>query len=594
MTNIIELEQEQTIHLPLSSAWDLLTDSNHFNHVAGLFPVTFSDFQTDQSLHRQATAKALGFIPVKWREHAFTWVKNQWFEIERIYDKSPVDRAVWKVSLFPVNATSTSIRVNGHFTYKNALGKIALQKVIIPQLLGFFPYAEAVAEAFHSKKLRPQAKESLSYNAEVFHTREKKFRAYPVKRAHADTLLHHITNANDEDVLNMQPLKFAKTYGFDPTETVDFFLLATKAGVLQQKWSMMCPNCRVPKTQVTALKDVQNTVHCDLCGLDFDTDFDRSIQMQFDVHPAIRQAAGELYCLNGPMNSPHILAQHRIPAGTEQQVPLGNWQSSHRYRVLQHNHAVQVDAFGNETSRLTYGENGFAQHHVLPTDTLTISNTTNQEIVFVVEELVWDQDALTARDVTAMQLYRDLFATEVLAADQEIQVGNMTVLFTDLKSSTALYEKIGDALAYSDVRQHFSYLKEHISVNRGAIVKTIGDSVMAVFTDEHDALRASIAIHQSMEKLQQLVSEPIAIKIGFHSGPVIAVNANDILDYFGRTVNIASRVEQLSSGNDIVMTADTYEDVRDKLELVNGVRIEQFSQQVKGMSEALELVRVNI
>ena len=70
-------------------------------------------------------------------------------------------------------------------------------------------------------------------------------------------------------------------------------------------------------------------------------------------------------------------------------------------------------------------------------------------------------------------------------------------------------------------------------------MKTVGDSVMAAFADEKDGLMAAVEIQRRIGEIREWVDHPVEIKVGLHSGPVLAVNANDLLDYFGRTVNLA-------------------------------------------------------
>lgn len=78
--------------------------------------------------------------------------------------------------------------------------------------------------------------------------------------------------------------------------------------------------------------------------------------------------------------------------------------------------------------------------------------------------------------------------------------------------------------------------------------------------------------------------------MGMHQGTVIAVNANDLLDYFGRTVNLAARVQQLSLGQDLVMTAATFQQLRERQELA----VETFRAPLKGIGEDIELVRITV
>ena len=112
------------------------------------------------------------------------------------------------------------------------------------------------------------------------------------------------------------------------------------------------------------------------------------------------------------------------------------------------------------------------------------------------------QDALTADRITTLQAFRDLFASEALRPGDDVGVAKIALMFTDLKGSTAFYEQVGDARAYHLVRDHFAFLAAIIRENDGAIVKTIGDAVMAAFADPAKAVRAAIAIQQQVEQLQ--------------------------------------------------------------------------------------------
>ena len=165
----------------------------------------------------------------------------------------------------------------------------------------------------------------------------------------------------------------------------------------------------------------------------------------------------------------------------------------------------------------------------------------------MVERRDWVADALTAHQVTALQAFRDMFSDEVLRPGDEVAIGTVTLMFTDLKGSTALYDRVGDAPAFHMVREHFAVLAKVVREHDGAIIKTIGDAVMAAFTDPAQAVRAALAI-------QATPPDGLAIKLGLHSGPCVAVTLNGRLDYFGSTVNLAARLEGLSQGGDIVLS----------------------------------------
>src|SRR6516165_6661831 len=142
--------------------------------------------------------------------------------------------------------------------------------------------------------------------------------------------------------------------------------------------------------------------------------------------------------------------------------------------------------------------------------------------------------------------------------EQESQRGDLqplTFLFTDLKGSTALYERVGDLAAFDLVRAHFRALLDIIASEKGAVVKTIGDAVMATFIRPENALMAGLRMRAAMDDLnKQRDSNDLIVKIGIHEGPCLAVMLNERQDYFGQTVNIASRVQSLSTSQEIHVT----------------------------------------
>jgi class 3 adenylate cyclase len=92
------------------------------------------------------------------------------------------------------------------------------------------------------------------------------------------------------------------------------------------------------------------------------------------------------------------------------------------------------------------------------------------------------------------------------------------------------------------------------------VVKTIGDAVMATFIKPEHALSAGLRMRSAMTKLNaERGTEDLVVKIGIHEGPCLAVMLNDRQDYFGQTVNIAARVQSLSTAQEIHITAPVIE-----------------------------------
>jgi class 3 adenylate cyclase len=162
---------------------------------------------------------------------------------------------------------------------------------------------------------------------------------------------------------------------------------------------------------------------------------------------------------------------------------------------------------------------------------------------------------LTAKRLLTNQVFRDLYGTDTIDANQRLKITSLTFLFTDLKGSTELYERVGDLAAFDLVRAHFRVLNEIVAAEAGAIVKTIGDAVMATFPTPDRALAAALRMREAMRALNDgRGREELLLKIGIHEGPCLAVVLNDRQDYFGTTVNVAARVQALADSRAILAT----------------------------------------
>ena len=132
--------------------------------------------------------------------------------------------------------------------------------------------------------------------------------------------------------------------------------------------------------------------------------------------------------------------------------------------------------------------------------------------------------------------------SQTLPATEGLAVADLTFLFTDLSDSTTMYDRIGDATAYDLVRRHFDALERVIAEHGGAIVKTIGDAIMATFVDPGSAVRAATRMVARLADFNRASSTDLRLKMGLHRGHAIAISSNESVDYFGQSVNIAARI----------------------------------------------------
>ncbi|TFE01833.1 adenylate/guanylate cyclase domain-containing protein [Jeotgalibacillus sp. R-1-5s-1] len=593
---------KRTYPIERTKAWALLSDTEQLNRLSGLFPVEFSDAVTsDKELFRFANAKALGLVPLKWREHPFEWVKEQIYSVERRYEGGPIKLLIWEVAFKDSNETlengqpGTEITGTARFIPANLIGHAAIPTVGLKSIKEIMKYIDKYLEANHTAGFETLPSQS---NVKVDQQRVSRI-SEKLKFLHHDhqqisILLNHLSTAEDNEVLHMQPYALADRWGFSRQEFLELFLHSVKEGLLNQEWSLMCPNCRVPKSTSSSMRNVKNQVHCDLCGVDYQLDFDRYIEMKFSIHPSVRKAVDQVYCMTGPARSPHVLSQKRVSPGDETVFYYPAFTGQVRLRLLKSNHVIKHDLEAESHKTLSYQNHGW-ETSVTSLNrnggSLIIQNGSENEIIVLLENTEWDGAAVTAASVTSLQLYRDLFSNEVLSPDQQIGIESLTVLFSDLKGSTSLYEEVGDAPAYHQVHTHFNYLKDKIASGNGTIVKTIGDSVMAVFYKKEDAFETALSIQDGMKTFNREQNSKMTIKLGLYSGPVIAVNANELLDYFGRTVNMAARIQQKSIGNDLLVAATEWQELKVSSTSYT-YKEELITERLSGIEDEVELVRL--
>lgn len=601
---------EKEYPLNRETVWNLLSDTDRLNRIIGLFSVTFKPAGkvAGKTFHREALAKVGGVVPLKWREYPFQWEKYENYMVERAYGGGPLKHFRGGIELedsditLPDGVKGTRVRLIGEFTPRNVIGIAAIQLTGVQSMKNTMKYLDDYLQLIEDGRETPLfGATKVKVNLDKLKSMEEQLINKPVNPLYIAKLKKLLIIGDNSEVTKMQPIEIARRWGVNSQEVVRLFLYATKVGLLNLSWNLICPNCRVSKVEYTSLTKLREQFHCDLCGINYNANFGKYVELNFTVHPSIRVAYDNTYCVGGPMISPHVQVQQVITSGKSYQLLLPANVEKLRVRILQANHMFTFQKkssnIQNELS-IEYTEKGWSDTEIEVgpnASCIQLANSTHDEIVFVLEKNEWSNDVLTAAMVTSMQEFRDLFSAEVLSPGQQVGIENVTILFSDLQDSTHLYELVGDADAYSQVRRHFEFLTHWISDNSGGVVKTIGDAVMAVFHLPEDAIKAAIQIQQHISEFNQESKDSIVLKIGLYSGPTIAVNSNDRLDYFGRTVNIAARIQGESVGNDIVFSQGYLEneDIQSFLK-ENLVELKQFSATLKGIEENMELVRCTV
>ena len=546
---------------PPEAIWPALADTARFNEAAGLPKHGIEQVgQPDGSVRFFARARK-GPFELAWEEIPVEWVDAQWFRHLRIFSKGPIRTLSATLRLEPDGRGGTLGRYTIDATAANLLGTLMLKTVFLRAAERTFTrLAESARDWAAGERETPfeVAPARLSAGARArLDAMLSRIEASANGHGLARRLAELVQTAQEVDLMRIRPLALARRWDMGEREVVEMCLQAVREGLLELRWDLLCPRCRGAKLAVDSLDRLPSGAHCDSCNVDYDRDFARNIELTFHPAPAVREVIDGEFCLFGPMSTPHVKAQVALEPGESRTLPARLAPGDYRVRTLERGGESDIAYAGGGFPEVTVEGGAVAAGTAAGDGEIRLVNNEDRRRTLIIESRDWVRDALTAHRVTTMQTFRDLFSDEALRPGDEAGISQVTLMFTDLKGSTALYGRVGDAAAYRLVREHFAYLAGAVREHNGTVVKTIGDAVMAAFADPADAVRAAQALQAGVKDFNAASGgEDIVIKLGLHGGPCIAVTLNGRLDYFGTTVNMAARLQGESEGNDIVLSED--------------------------------------
>ena len=354
----------------------------------------------------------------------------------------------------------------------------------------------------------------------------------------------------------IRPLSMARVWSADREDTVELFLAAQRLGILVMSWDLLCPRCRGAKSNVRQLHELPEGAHCMSCNIDYQRDFTRNVELTFHPERWLRPLPKGELCLLGQGSTPRVRFQAEVTAHADQDIRRDAAAGPALFRTIEA--GAEVDAHIGDDGAIL-GVVAWNGDILLRSPShrreFVIHNDTDHPLFFVIEDRAWAKDALTGERVISMPAFRRLCPEQLLRPGDEVEIGRVANVFTDLQGSTKLFEKLGDAAAYRLVRDHFAFLSERVTRHHGFIVKTVGDAVMAAFDDPADAVRAVLAMQDEVASFNRGREDAgIVLKLGLHLGACIAVTAGDVLDYFGSAVNTASRLEHQCRGGEAIIS----------------------------------------
>jgi adenylate cyclase len=579
-----------------AAAWALVGDTESLNRLADN-PKVEMWLKPDEHGFPEVQGVMSGPGPAKhrYREVDSRWVTGVWFEMERFLTGPLLRHTFYRATLEPgpnggvVPVVQMDIRFSNSVT--NAVGGL-LAGVGMKRwqaALDALPAPGVAAERSPVRELPRVVLEAIE--------------RWQVRGVDADFISRFsawMRAARTDDLLGIRPFKVADAFGMDRRTVVHALLEGTQAGAVELYWSTRCPRCGAGLAQSESLSDLADHADCSSCRIGIDIEFDRTVEVLFAVHPALRPPDGERFCTLYPVGRPEVGALITLAAEATETitVPLspGRWTvggGGDEPDVV-----LDVGDAGADAVRWQRGE-GAKRHAVRAGDVaLELVNPTPGRLRIQVSK---DPDGggwVSAAWLSTMPEYRRMFGSQALARDVRLAVRAVAILFTDLTGSAALYHEHGDASAFKLVHEHFGVLDAIVEQFGGARVKSIGDALMVAFFDPTAAIDCALAMQQHFQAWAEdlEMDSPPGLKVGLHFGSAMAVHSDQAgLDYFGGTVNLAARCEGRSERDCVIWTESVQSapGVAERLERWGGP-VEAFDAEVKGIPGPMRLYRARV
>jgi len=587
-----KLEWLWTVDVPVTpeALWPLLADLSRMNRALGLPQMAF----VEREGVRWGSARYTG-VKHEWQEVPWNWVSGRWYELVRLYRKGSM-RALHGVYELQPTAAGTRVSIYYGVVPRSRIFDLGLKlsfgsmgrayRRLLPQIAEDMKRAPASPEC-----LRPPAPTLEQEVANRLATLSQTLTEQGLDKDLVKRLVDWIGTATDDEIERIRVRERARSWSIDEDELLRVFLHATRAGMLDLSWDVVCPHCRGVREATGQLGELPSSGQCDACGISFGTDSPDAVEITFHAHSSIRPIERGVYCSAEPVHKPHIHMQHSLPAGAKTNVTLPVGPGKYRMRIRKEMRGAWLEVVEGAPSTLTWSSKHLPESATIaPGGTIELVNAGDAPCTFVVETAVWLELALRPGRLLSFQEFRDLFSDEYLGSGVQLAVGEQTILFTDLVGSTAMYAERGDPAAFVEVKKHFDDVFAIVAKNRGAVVKTIGDAVMGAFNEPLDALKAARAIHDAFPPGRG--PSALRLRVSLNSGTCIAVRLNSAIDYFGHAVNLAAKLQSLAEAWQIAMSEATAAapGVAEWL-ATQGATLEEQTIRLKGIDEPVRAKR---
>jgi eukaryotic-like serine/threonine-protein kinase len=561
---------EKTFEWELKSTaaqlWPHVSNTERLNKAAGLPTVEYRTEKDNKIGLRRFGSFKLGALKIEWEEHPFEWVEGSKFGILREFLSGPFKWFMSSVELKSLPEGGTHLVHSVKIEPRNALGRVvstieagwkggrSLDRVynridasIQSQLAG-----RDVEDLFEEPvQLSKQAVSRLDAAIDRMIEGGAELQA-------TNQLIDYLRTAPIQELAKIRPVELGKRLEVSSEAMLDACLVAGSIGVLELRWDIICPTCRVAAKTESMLAQIQQHTECEACDTQFQSDLASAIELTFRVHPEIRQTIAGKYCIGGPWHAPHVLTQVRLAPGESMQLPLKLDTGDYLVRTVGSIGSMSLVArpsaiMSSATYRMTQELQSTVPESVRSGMVqLRIENALNVTRTVRVERTIQRDKIVTAASASASQLFRKLYPEQCFGDGAPVATDNMTLLVVRVFGLDDFYLQMGDQAAFDASHKLQQFAETQLIARRGAIVKTTDEGLVAAFADCADAVRAAIELKRGLEASPDRMGLEFGLVI--HRGRMLMAKQNGRIDYFGATMR--SAVGLASHSRDRILLSD--------------------------------------
>ncbi len=551
--------------------WPHVANTERLNRAIGLQPVRWTVHHSDPAEATESTVQRRGQmsrlgLSFEWHEHPFEWVEGSRFGVLREFTRGPFRWLLSDVELIPRAEGGTTLHHRIELEPRHLLGRwlarLEIGHRIVDNLDRVYRHMDATLSNPAPPGLPRDPFEQPAARGEgpLHRLRERlqKLSRRGVAPPVVERLGAYLLAASPQELARIRPLPLARRLGVEADAFLAACLHGVHEGLLTHFWQVLCPLCRQPGEKRDSLRGIPVRTRCEMCAFDFEVELARSLEVVFRIHPEVGLCDEGSYCVGCPVHFPQVVAQVRLAPGEQLQLELALAEGEYRlcgpqlagpffFRVdeegWQRRWDVNLSAAPASEEQRVLAARG---------QRLLLWHKSNTALMVRIERMDAPEEMLTGARVSALALFREFFPQETPAPGRFLPTGVLTFLTTGLEEGEHLYQDLGDPGALAILGKVRSMTADQVRREGGAVVRALGEGVLAVFADPRAAVRVALGLQTCLK--EQTRTRQLLIKVGVHQGSSLAILRDGVLDYFGAAIHLVEQLPRMIGGGEVVLT----------------------------------------